>query len=297
VCNIKSVDFSKNIKTLDDFLGNCNLCPRACGINRKKKEKGYCKTTDEVYIASHNLHFGEEPPITGTNGSGTIFFSFCNLGCEYCQNYPISHLGNGKLFTIEELVDMMLKLQNKGAHNINFVSPTHYSAQMAKAVYLAKTKGLKIPIVYNCSGYEPVEIIELLDGVVDIYLVDMKYGINDLAKKYSNIENYVEINKLAVAKMFQQVGYLKLNENGIAQKGIIVRHLMLPKNIENTFNVLDALSEISSEIHLSFMSQYHPAHNSYKYPDLSKKLTKTDYKKGIKYLEKKCFNNGWIQEF
>lgn len=170
---------------------------------------------------------------------------------------------------------------------------------MAKAVCLAKNAGLKIPIVYNCGGYEPVKIINLLDGIVDIYLVDMKYGINALAAKYSGVKagNYVEVNKLAVRLMFEQVGFLKLDKNGIAKKGVIVRHLMLPKNLENTFKVLDNLAEISNQIHLSFMSQYHPVYNSYKYPELAEKLTEDEYNQGVKYLEQKGFCNGWVQKF
>jgi len=301
----KIIQNVKNIKILDSILESCSLCPRDCKVNRKLNEKGYCKATDKVYIASQNLHFGEEPPITGTNGSGTIFFSFCNLGCEYCQNYPISHLGNGNIFSINELVDIMLGLQNRGAHNINFVSPTHYAPQMAQAVYLAKNKGLKVPIVYNCGGYEPEKIIDLLDGIVDIYLVDMKYGLDGLAKKYSNIskKGYVEINKSAVKKMFEQVGCLELDKKGIAKKGLIVRHLMLPKNVENTIKVLDNLVKISNDfnsvknIHLSFMSQYHPAYNSYNFSELSEKLTEEEYNKGLEYLKELGFDNGWIQEF
>ena len=286
----------KNIAELNKILESCRLCPRNCSVNRKKKELGYCKASDEICIASNNLHFGEEPPISGERGSGTIFFSHCNLGCVYCQNYPISHLGNGNVFSIQELSHIMLKLEDRGAHNINFVTPTHYAAQMAEAIDISKKDGLKIPIVYNCGGYEPEEVIDRLDGIVDIYMTDMKYGFNEISQKYSNVKDYVDVNVRAVKKMFEQVGCLKLDENGIANKGLIVRHMMLPGNIENTFKVLDYLGEISNEIHLSFMAQYHPAYRFADFPELTRRLTSDEYKVGVDYLEKKGFENGWIQE-
>jgi putative pyruvate formate lyase activating enzyme len=290
------------LEVIDKILNltECNLCPRNCKVNRIIGDLGYCKADYNVFVASKNLHFGEEPPISGTNGSGTIFFSHCNLGCIYCQNYPISHLGNGKVFSIEQLSDIMLNLQNKKAHNINLVTPSHYANQIAKAITLAKSNGLIIPIVYNCSGYENKSIIEFFASLdlIDIYLVDMKYGINAIAKKYSNIIDYVEINRIAVKTMLEKVGYLELNEKGIAKKGVIVRHLMLPNNFENTKNILDILSEISDvkKIHLSFMAQYHPAYKTNLFPELTTKLTEIEYEKGIDYLEKKGFDNGWIQE-
>ncbi len=287
------------VKKLDDILKNCVLCPRECRVDRTNKEVGFCKTKDEILIASNNLHFGEEPPISGQHGSGTIFFSNCNLACVFCQNYPISQLGNGKIYTIDELVQIMLRLQSSGAHNINFVSPTHYSTTVARAVFFAKQKGLKIPIVYNCGGYESETIIELLKDTVDIYLVDMKYGLDEVAQKYSKVSDYVSKNFVAIKKMFEIVGNLELDKNGIAKKGVIVRHLVLPENLENTKKALENLAKIfdPNKVFLSFMSQYHPAHKSYEFEELSRKLTQKEYDESLKYLDEFGFKNGWIQHF
>ncbi|MFC1485187.1 radical SAM protein [bacterium] len=283
------------ISKLRNNLSSCSLCPRDCGVNRNKGEKGYCKAGKDLYIASCNLHFGEEPPITGVAGSGTIFFCHCSMGCVYCQNYPISHLGNGRFFSIQDIVDKILDLQKRGAHNINFVTPTHYAPQMAESVFLAKKNGLSIPIVYNCGGYEPIYILDLLDDFVDIYMTDMKYGIDDLANKYSNARDYVSINKKAVDFMLKQKGFLQINSKGIAEKGIIVRHMMLPGHIDNTLKVLDNLAEISQKVDISFMGQYHPAYNSDKFRNMNKRLSKKEYMIGVEYLEQKGFNKGWIQ--
>ncbi|MDR0676257.1 MAG: radical SAM protein [Elusimicrobiota bacterium] len=290
-------------KQIDNILNlkKCNLCPRNCGVDRTAKKLGYCKASDDIYIASQNLHFGEEPPISGIDGSGAIFFSHCNLGCIFCQNYPISHLGNGKKITIEELSLIMLKLQSKKAHNINFVTPSHYSNQIVKSILKAKRNGLKIPIVYNCSGYESKNVLDFLnkENIVDIYLVDMKYGFDELAKKYSNVDNYVEINKVVIQTMLDKVGYLELDEYRIAKKGLIIRHLMLPNNIENTKKVLDILSDIVDvkKVHISFMSQYHKAYLSNNFPEINRKLFESEYKEGVAYLDKKGFENGWLQNF
>jgi putative pyruvate formate lyase activating enzyme len=285
-----------NISRLKKMLSSCVLCPRKCKVNRLKGEKGFCGAGLDVKIASYNLHFGEEPPISGKNGSGTIFFSYCTLKCIFCQNYPISDFGNGQKMTIEELKDVMINLQNQGAHNINLVTPTQYSPQIAEAIFLAKQNGLNIPIVYNSSGYESVEVLKLLDGLIDIYMPDAKYSDNKFGLKYSKVKNYVEVNNRAVKYLFKKYGKLKLDKFGIAKKGLIVRHLMLPENFKNTKNVLDLLLSISQDIFISFMSQYHPAHKYKLCKELCKKVTNKEYEQGLNYLQKCGFSNGWIQE-
>jgi putative pyruvate formate lyase activating enzyme len=293
---MNNLKIKNNINKLKKNLSSCVLCPRKCKINRFNREKGFCGTELDVKVASFNLHFGEEPPISGTKGSGTIFFSYCTLKCVFCQNYPISDLGNGQKMSINELADVMINLEKRGAHNINLVTPTQYSPQIAEAIFLAKQKGLNIPILYNSSGYESVEILKLLDGLVDIFLPDAKYSDNKLALKYSGVKNYVEVNHKAIKYLFKKYGKLKLDKNGIAKRGLVVRHLMLPKNFENTKNILDFLSSVSKDIFISFMSQYHPAHKYNLHKELREKVTNKEYKKGLDYLQKLGLVNGWIQE-
>ncbi|GHT36997.1 radical SAM protein [Endomicrobiia bacterium] len=290
------INFEENIEQLYSMMDKCTICPRKCGVNRNLGQKGFCKTSDKIFIASNNIHIGEEPPISAKKGSGAIFFSNCTLQCVFCQNYPISQLGNGREVSLDELVKMMLKLQSRSAHNINFVTPTHYSAQIAKSVYLARKKDLQIPILYNCSGYENVETLKLLEGIIDIYLPDMKYSNNETAFKYSGIKNYVEVNQAAIKEMKRQVGDLIVDSNGVAKKGIIVRHLVLPKNIENTKKVLEFIAkEFSVKTFVSLMAQYHPAYKSNNFKELSHYLTKEKYEEVVNYLKLLNLNNGWVQ--
>lgn len=287
----------ENIDKLYAMMDKCELCPRKCGVNRNAGQKGICAADNRILIASSNVHMGEEPPITGKKGSGTIFFSHCALKCVFCQNYPISHLGNGREVTVEKLADIMLGLEAKGVHNINFVTPTHYSAQAAKAVFIARNKGLKIPILWNCGGYENIEVLRLLEGIVDIYLPDIKYSDNTAAFKYSGVKDYVENNRLALKEMKRQVGDLTINDEGIAEKGLLIRHMVLPGNIENTKKSLDFIAEnLSAETYISLMSQYHPAHRSSKYPELCRNLTQDEYDEALEWLEKLNLLNGWQQE-
>ncbi|MDR0398617.1 radical SAM protein [Candidatus Endomicrobiellum devescovinae] len=291
------IDFEGNIEKLYSVMDKCELCPRNCKVNRNKGQKGFCCAAEKILVASCNVHTGEEPPISGSRGSGTIFFSNCTLNCIFCQNYPISQLGNGREISHDDLVDTMLNLQKRGVHNINFVTPTHYSAHIAKAVYLSRKKGLTIPIVYNCSGYESVEILKLLEGIIDIYLPDIKYSSDELAFKYSGIKNYVEINRAALKEMKRQVGDLSVDKNGIAKRGIIIRHLVLPGSIENTKKALDFIAqELSNNTFVSLMAQYHSANKSYEFKELSRCLTEKEYEEAVKYLEKIGLENGWIQD-
>jgi putative pyruvate formate lyase activating enzyme len=290
------INFKSNIEKLYLIMDNCAICPRKCGVNRNNGQKGLCRTADKIFVASSNVHTSEEPPISAKNGSGTIFFSNCTLSCVFCQNYPISQLGNGQEVNIEGLVEMMLNLQNKNVHNINFVTPTHYSAQIVKSVYIARKKGLTLPILYNCSGYEDTETLKFLEGTVDIYLPDIKYSNNETAFKYSGIKNYVEVNQAALKEMKRQVGDLVVSNNGIAQKGLIVRHLVLPGNIENTRKALDFIAkELSEKTFVSLMAQYHAAHKSNNFKELSRSLTKEEYEEAINYLNLLNLENGWVQ--
>ena len=285
------------VKSLYRLLNPCRLCPHNCAVNRLKGEKGRCRTGNDFSVSSYNVHTGEEPPISGTKGSGTIFFANCNLACAFCQNYPISQLGHGKHSSVEQLTAMMLELQSKGVHNINFVTPTHVVPWMAEAVCLAREKGLSIPIVYNCGGYESLETIKLLEGVIDIYLPDAKYSLEANAVKYSGAENYWTINKLALKEMYRQVGTLRINKSGIAEKGLLIRHLVLPGDISGSKEVLRFITaEISPETYLSIMAQYHPAHLTAKYPEINRRLSLEEYGKIADLAEEMGLKNAWIQE-
>ena len=286
-----------NITRLYEILKSCRLCPHNCGVDRLAGQKGLCRSAEEVLISSANLHFSEEPPISGKRGSGTIFFTNCSLSCVFCQNYPISQLGHGNPLTIKKLAEKMLELEKKGAHNINFVTPTHYAAQMAKAVHTAREKGLNIPILYNSSGYDSVETLKLLEGIVDIYMPDAKYCDDKNSAKFSNAEHYWEANKKALKEMHRQSGLLKLNSEGLAVKGVIIRHLVLPGGLSGSETVLKFIAkEISKDTYLSLMSQYHGAHRSAEYPELKAKLTHKEYDKILELARELGFENGWRQE-
>lgn len=280
------------------LLNPCRICPHECGVNRLNNQRGKCRTGEGVRISSYNLHFGEEPPISGYSGSGTIFFTNCNMACVFCQNYPISHLGNGNEISIEELVSIILELQDRGAHNINFVTPTHVVPQIVKAVTLSRKKGLKIPVVYNCGGYEKVETLKHLEGIVDIYMPDAKYSDRNMSEKYSNAKDYWEVNKKALKEMHRQVGNLTVNKSDVAIKGLLIRHLILPNNISGTKEVLEFIAnEISADTYVSLMAQYHPAHNSYKFPELSRRISANEYKQALKITQRLKLEKGWQQEF
>ena len=287
----------KNIKKLYNLMQKCSLCPRKCGVNRLKGEIGACKTATEFKVASINLHYGEEPPISGKTGSGTIFFTNCNLSCVFCQNYPISQLGNGNFITTEELANKMIILQNKGANNINLVTPTHVYPMVAETIFIARQKGLKIPVLSNCGGYEQKEVLELMEPLIDIYMPDMKYSSNEMAKKYSKIDNYVEANRNAIKEMYRQKGTLKFDNNGIAKKGILIRHLVLPNNISGSKKTFEFIAnEISIDTYMSVMAQYHTANISHKIELLNRKVSQAEYDKVVEDFKKVGLYNGWLQE-
>ena len=278
-------------------LKSCNICPHKCGVNRLNGIKGRCKCDNKIKIALASVHNYEEPCISGKNGSGTVFFSNCNLNCIYCQNYEISQLGKGKEITIEHLAQIFIKQQEKNVNNINLVTPTMYVPQIIEAIKIARKKGLNIPIIYNSNGYENVETIKKLNGYIDIYLPDLKYYSNEIAKKYSKIDNYFETAISAIKEMQKQVGNPIFNEEGIIQKGVIIRHLILPHHLLNTKNILKYVKENFDEnTYISIMSQYFPTYKAKEDKLINRKLTKKEYKEIENYLYLLNLKNGYIQE-
>ena len=278
-------------------LKSCNICPHKCGVNRLNGIKGRCKCDNKIKIALASVHNYEEPCISGKNGSGTVFFSNCNLNCIYCQNYEISQLGKGKEITIEHLAQIFIKQQEKNVNNINLVTPTMYVPQIIEAIKIARKKGLNIPIIYNSNGYENVETIKKLNGYIDIYLPDLKYYSNEIAKKYSKIDNYFETAISAIKEMQKQVGNPIFNEEGIIQKGVIIRHLILPHHLLNTKNILKYVKENFDEnTYISIMAQYFPTCKAKEDKLINRKLTKKEYKEIENYLYLLNLKNGYIQE-
>ena len=289
---------NNRIEAAYQLLESCRVCPRECGVNRLKNDKlGFCRSGLNPVISSVSPHHGEEPPLSGTKGSGTIFFTNCNLRCLYCQNYPISQLGNGAERTPGELACQMLWLQEQGCHNLNLVTPTHFMPQILKALGIARDRGFNLPIVYNTSGYEAVESLRLLDGIVDIYLPDMRYSDDKAALKYSIAPHYPEINRAAVKEMYRQVGNLAFDENGIAKRGIIIRHLVLPNGLSGTESIMKFLAEeISRDVYISLMSQYFPAYKANEHKELSRRTTTAEYNDACSTMEKYGLEHGVGQE-
>jgi putative pyruvate formate lyase activating enzyme len=286
-------DLKERSEALQKLFNECRICPNECMAKRSEGETGDCHSTDEVIISSVSPHFGEEPPLVGSHGSGTIFFTNCNLSCEFCQNYDISHLGIGEKVTIEDLARSMLKLQQRGCHNINLVTPTHFTAQIVDALILAVEKGLEQPIVYNCGGYESVETLKLLENIVDIYMPDIKYSVDENALKYSGIKNYWKVVTSAVKEMHRQVGDLKISKRGIAQRGLLIRHLLLPNGVAGSKKVIDFVTNvISTESYLNIMDQYRPTYNANKYEKLNRRITPSEYKEVVDYALSKGLRKG-----
>ncbi len=257
---------------------NCGLCPRCCGIDRLSGQTGVCRTGPLPVVASYGAHFGEEPPLVGHNGSGTIFFGGCNLSCVFCQNYDISYGDAGQEVSIEGLADMMLSLARQGCHNINLVTPTHQLPMILAAMEIAVIAGLDIPIVYNCGGYEPVKALQILDGIVDIYMPDAKYGSNEVGLELSGVPDYWDRNREALREMHRQVGDLHMDERGIAEYGLLVRHLVLPGNLAGTREVMHFLAtEISRDTYVNVMDQYRPAHKAFALPHIARRITHEEF--------------------
>ena len=279
-----------------ELLEKCTICPHNCGINRTNNQIGRCKSKDTVKIALYSTHNFEEPCISGKKGSGTVFFSNCNMNCVFCQNYEISQQGKGKEITIEELAEIFIKQQEKDVENINLVTPTSYVPQIIEAIKIARNKGLKLPIVYNTNGYEKVETLKMLEGYVDIYLPDFKYSDNELAKRLSKVDNYFEIATQALTEMYKQTGKAVFDDRGIMQKGMIIRHLVLPNHILNSRRVLKWINENMHEVYVSVMAQYFPTYKAKDIEDINRKLTKEEYEQIENYLYRLDLENGYIQE-
>ncbi|MCX7698865.1 MAG: radical SAM protein [Candidatus Goldbacteria bacterium] len=292
-------ELKKRGEKLWAMMKNCTLCPRMCKAQRINGQKGLCQADSNLVVSSYHPHFGEEKPLVGQYGSGTIFFSNCSLRCVFCINWEISHLGIGNKTDIEKLADMMLKLQNKGCHNINLVTPTHYSPHILLALDIAARKGLRIPIVYNTSGYERLEILKLLDGVVDIYLPDFKYYDGNKAKKYSyGAYDYPEITKQALLEMHRQVGIAKPEKNGLIYKGLMIRHLIMPNNVSGSKDIMKWIAEnLPKDTYINIMSQYRPMYKAFDFPEISRRINAKEYVEIVEYAKKLGLTNLDIQGY
>ncbi|MCF7907691.1 MAG: radical SAM protein [Candidatus Omnitrophica bacterium] len=284
------------LEALNQRLKTCDICPRNCYTDRLAGQKGYCGGGKDMALFTAFLHCGEEPAISGENGSGTVFFSGCNLKCIYCQNYEFSQIKKGKLTTIDKLTDIMLGLEKDGAHNINLVTPTHFLPQILKSLYLALKRGLKIPIVYNTSGYEKKEVISQLEGVVDIYLTDLRYLNSELAKKYSNAEDYPMVATESIKEMYRQYPQAIWDED-ILKQGTIVRHLVLPGYLSESKKVLNWIKDNTPKVLPSVMFQYQPYFKANTYPEINRPINKNEYKEIKQFVEELGLEGGWIQEF
>jgi putative pyruvate formate lyase activating enzyme len=292
-----SGELLQRVRAAYDRLKSCDLCPHDCGVNRLKGETGVCGAGFRPKIASANLHRGEEPPISGSRGSGTIFFTGCSLKCRFCQNFPISQLGSGSELSTRGLAEKMLALQKRGAHNINFVTPTHFMPQILAALWLAIPEGFKLPIVWNSSGYEKADVLRMLEGIVAVYLPDMKYSDDGPAVGISSAPGYSELNRAAVLEMFRQVGHLKVDEDGIAASGLIIRHLVLPNGRAGSSETLKWIADnLGVETHIALMSQYFPAHTAALTEGIDRPLTHAEYDEATEALEANGLENGWVQE-
>jgi len=292
-----SGELVRRVKAAYARLACCDLCPRDCRVNRLAGEVGFCGGGRMPRIASAAMHRGEEPPISGSRGSGTIFLSGCTLNCRFCQNFPISQLRNGSDLSIGLLAAKMLGLQKKGAHNLNFVTPSHFTPQILASLHLAIRRGFRLPIVWNTSGYERLDTLRLLDGVVDIYLPDMKYASEEEARALSAAPGYPALNRAAVAEMLRQVGHLECDADGVAQRGLIVRHLVLPQRKAGSAETLRYIArELGVETHIALMSQYFPAHLASETPGIARRVTPEEYREAVSVLEECGLENGWVQD-
>ncbi|MHC4462740.1 MAG: radical SAM protein [Planctomycetota bacterium] len=285
--------FSKSVQQLWERMNPCTLCPRMCKVNRSKGEIGFCGIGDMPVVSSVGPHFGEESVLVGFGGSGTIFFAGCNLGCIFCQNFDISHHRHGRQITIEQLAQSMAEVQSYGCSNINFVTPTHVVPAIAAAIELARKKGLTVPIVYNTGGYDLVETLKLLDGLVDIYMPDMKYSDSAAAEQLSSAPDYPEVNRAAVKEMHRQVGDLQV-EKGLATRGLLIRHLVLPENLAGSFEITDFLAdEISQSTTINVMDQYRPCFKASEHSGINRRPTREEFASARQYAIEKGLNVLW----
>lgn len=283
--NLTESQWKERIERALSLLESCEVCPHRCGVNRLKGELGFCKTGKNVIVDSYFPHRGEEKPIRGYRGSGTVFFSYCNMRCVYCQNYQISQLGEGREVSPEELAEIFLELQAMGCHNLNLVTPSHVVPQILSALYLAVKKGFRLPIVYNTSSFDSLESLRLLEGIVDIYLADLKYADREIARRYSKVKNYPEVAMTAIREMHRQVGDLTLDERGIAIRGLLIRHLVLPNGLAGTEKVAEFLGSLSKNMAVNVMDQYYPSYMAWKYPELSRRITQREYHQALSSMK------------
>ncbi len=286
-------NWKERIEKFYGILESCVLCPRECGVNRLKEDTGFCRSGKELLVSSISPHFGEEKPLVGSGGSGTVFLTNCNLGCIYCQNYDISHLGYGKTISASKLANEMISLQSRECHNINFVTPTHFTPQLVECVKIASERGLTVPIVYNCGGYESIETIKLLDGIVDIYMPDVKYSEDNIAQKFSDAPDYFKKCAESIKEMHRQVGDLT-TEDGIAQKGLLIRHLVLPNGLAGSEKIMAFISaELSMDTYVNIMLQYHPEYKAGSYHELNRSPLLSEYDEVIEIAKKKGLHRGF----
>ena len=279
------------------ILQSCRLCPRKCGVDRTREERGFCRSGLNPTISSYNIHHGEEPPISGVRGSGTIFFTHCNLHCVFCQNYPISQLGVGREKSIEELGKMMLNLQDRGCHNINWVTPTHFAPQMLGALCWAVERGFHLPLVYNTNGYDSLEVLNLLDGIVDIYLPDMKYAEEEKARAYSQAPAYPSVNEAAIREMYRQVGEGVYAKDGTMERGLIIRHLLLPNGLAGTEKIARFVADtFSGRCSISLMTQFFPAYRAKRFAGLKRRVVRREFEEALEILDHYQVHRGWMQE-
>ena len=290
----KQQALQQRIAALKEILSECRLCPRVCQVNRLAGELGYCRAGAEVMISSAFPHFGEEPPLVGYHGSGTIFLTHCNLRCVFCQNYEISHLGKGEHISTAELAQHMIGLQQRGCHNINFVTPTHYVPQIVAALPEAIELGLMIPLVYNCGGYESLEVIRLLDGIVDIYMPDAKFGREDAAAAYCKAPDYPRVLQEVIREMHRQVGDLRLDEQGIASRGLLIRHLVMPRGVAGTQEImLFIAAQLSDNSYVNIMDQYRPLYRSEEYPEIYRRISAREYQEAVDIAQREGLHRGF----
>lgn len=290
----ESGELGDRIEKLSQILRSCELCPRQCRIDRLNDELGYCRAGSGLRVSSGFPHFGEEPPLVGRHGSGTIFLAHCNLRCVFCQNYDISHHGGGEGVTSEQMARYMIKLQQIGCHNINFVTPTHYVAQIVVALPKAIELGLRVPLVFNCGGYESLEVINLLDGVIDIYMPDVKFFSSDVAERLCNAPDYPEVVQSVLKEMYRQVGDLKLDSHGIAERGLLIRHLVMPHDLAGTEDVIRFIAQnLSLHSYVNIMAQYRPVYRAVEFPDLDRPVTTEEFLGALDVARKYGLHRGF----
>jgi len=296
----KSGELARRAEVLEARLASCGICPRVCGINRLQGQTGFCHSASLPIVASYCAHLGEEPPLSGTKGSGTIFFGNCTMRCVYCQNHQISQDSKKQQsneISISKLAEQMLYLQDSGCHNINLVTPTHFVPQVLRALMAAVPKGLNLPLVYNTSGYDSIDVLRMLEGIVDIYLPDLRYASGQAANDFSGTPDYPDRARECIKEMYRQVGDLVVDEAGVAQRGLIVRHLILPNRLAGSKELLTWLaSEVSPSVTVSIMAQYYPAHRALSIPALARKITLPEYSEVVAWVNQLGLENGWLQE-